>query len=258
MAHRMTVNTKNRCAALVALAAGALLVMGSAAHAGLSVMSPIVEEGEFEIETKADHTSDRNLNLNNAQSSTVSIGYGVNSFWFTELETQWKKDPGGKRFYDSTSWENRFQLTPQGKYWLDAGIFAEYEKVAQPGDHDSVTIGLLLQKEFGSNLTTVNYLLTRELGGGHAPGVQVDYRVQTRWRMSPLFEPGIELYGEPGRFGHLDPAAQQRTRLGPVVVGVLPVGMPGKLKYELGYLRGLNSSSEKSTVRMLLEYEVRF
>lgn len=253
MPHRST--PKNR---LALLAASALLVMGGTAHAAAHVMSPIVEQGEFEFEAKADRTSDKNDELNNAQSSAISIGYGVNEFWATELETQWKKDPKGSRHYDSTSWENRFQLTPQGKYWLDAGIFAEYEHVVQKDDHDSVTLGLLLQKEFGKNVTTFNFLLGRELGSNGAPGAQIDYRLQTRWRVDPAFEPGIELYGQPGRLGHLDPSSEQRTRMGPVIVGVLPVGLPGKVKYELGYLRGLNNASEQSTVRALLEYEARF
>lgn len=245
-------------ATLIRMVATALLVMSSNTYAAIHVMSPIVEQGEFEIEFKADRTFDKNADLDNAQSSNISIGYGVNDFWATELETQWKKSPSSRRYYDSTSWENRFQLTPQGKYWLDAGVFAEYEHVAQEGDHDNMTVGLLLQKEFGKNLTTLNFLLSRELGSDGAPGTQVEYRMQTRWRFNSAFEPGIELYGEPGRWGQSGALSEQRTRLGPVVVGMLPVGLPGKLRYELGYLRGLNSVSEESTIRMRLEYEMRF
>lgn len=258
MSIRKPLNRKFRQASSILLAAAALLAMTGTAHAAAHVMSPIVEQGEIEFETKADRTVDKNDERNNAQSSAISIGYGVNEFWATEVETQWKKDPGGSRHYDSISWENRFQLTPQGKYWLDAGIFAEYEHVAQEDDHHSVTLGLLLQKEFGKNLTTFNFLLSRELGSDGAPGAQVDYRLQTRWRLNPMFEPGIELYGEPGRLGHFDPVSEQRTRLGPVIVGKLPISLAGKLKYELGYLRGLNSASEQGTVRLLLEYETHF
>lgn len=250
---------RGRHLAKVSLWLGATFtVIGGTAHAAIHVMSPIVEQGEFEIETKADRTFDRNDHLNDAQSSNVDLGYGVNDFWATELETQWKQDPIGSRHYDSTSWENRFQLLPQGKYWLDAGLFAEYEHVVQTGDHNNATVGLLLQKEFGQNVTTLNFLLNREFGSGGAPGAQVDYRVQTRWRWCPLFQPGLELYGQPGRFGDLEDDSQQRTRLGPVATGILPVGLPGKLKYELGYLRGLNHSSEQGTLRALVEYEGHF
>lgn len=236
----------------------AFVLTGGRAHAAIHVMSPIVEQGEFEIETAADRRFDKNDNLDDAQSQNVDIGYGVNSFWATELETQWKQDPMGSRHYDSTSWENRFQLLPQGKYWLDAGLFAEYERVAQTDDHNNATVGLLLQKELGQNVTTVNFLLNREFDTGGAAGAQVDYRVQTRWRWYAAFQPGLELYGEPGRLGNLEAESDQRTRLGPVVTGVLPLGLPGKMKYELGYLYGLNHSSEQGTVRALFEYEAHF
>jgi len=258
MRHRDRSLSKNSSATAALLLTCVLLFMGNAANAAAHVLSPIVDQGELEIEIKADRTNDTNSDLNNAQSSNISIGYGVTDYWATELETQWKKDPNGSRFYDSTSWENRFQLTPQGKYWLDAGIFAEYEHVVQDGDHDSVTLGLLLQKEFGRNVTTFNFLLTSQLGSEAPTGTQVEYRMQTRWRLNPMFEPGLELYGEPGELGQFNTASEQRTRMGPVMVGVLPVGGPGKLKYELGYLRGLNSVSEQNTVRLLLEYEMHF
>jgi len=239
------------------LSAG-LLFFGGTAHAAIHVMSPIVEQGEFEVETAADRTFDKNDRLDDAQTQNVDIGYGVNSFWATELETQWKQDLMGSRRYDSTSWENRFQLLPQGKYWLDAGLFAEYERVAQTGDHNNATVGLLLQKELGQNVTTMNFLLNREFDTGGAPGAQIDYRVQTRWRWYAAFQPGLELYGEPGRLGNLEANSDQRTRFGPVVTGVLPLGLPGKMKYQLGYLYGLNHSSEQGTVRALFEYEAHF
>ncbi|MBV8657249.1 MAG: hypothetical protein JO142_05420 [Burkholderiales bacterium] len=248
-------------AGLKAQMRAAMLVLGlvaTSAHAAIHVYSPIVEEGEAEIELKADHTFDKLDTLNNGRSANVDIGYGVNSFWATEIEAQWKQDPMGARHYDSTSWENRFQLTEQGEYWMDVGIFAEYEKVVQKDDHNNATVGLLLQKEFGSNVTTFNFLLNREFGTDGAPGLTVDYRFQTRWRLNRAFEPGIELYGEPGRLGHFESYENQRVRMGPVATGVVPVNLPGKLKYEVAYLAGLSRSSERGTARALLEYESHF
>src|ERR1035437_229515 len=129
-----------------------LLIASGSAQAAIHVFSPIVEQGEMEVETKADGTFDKNPALANARSANIDVGYGVTSFWATEIEAQWKQDPQGSRHYDSTSWENRFQLTPQGQYWIDVGMFFEYEKVVQQGDHNNATLGLLLQKETGKNL----------------------------------------------------------------------------------------------------------
>jgi hypothetical protein len=244
---------------LLQLFAGFMLAtLGGLAHAAPHVLSPIVEQGEVEIETRADSTFDKREELNHARSYNVDVGYGVNEFWATEIETQWKQAPMEPRHYDSTSWENRFQLTPQGKYWLDAGIFAEYERVVRDGDHDNVTLGMLLQKEFGNSLTTLNLLFNRELGAGREHDLGVEYRFQSRWRVNPAFEPGIEIYGEPGRLQHLDSYEDQRVRVGPAVVGTLPLGLPGKLKYEFAYLFGASRASEHRTVRTMLEYEAHF
>ncbi|MDB5813032.1 MAG: hypothetical protein JWN23_149 [Rhodocyclales bacterium] len=247
------------CPAIFQLFAGLVLVVfGSFAQAAPHVFSPIVEQGELELETRADSTFDRREALHHARSYNVDVGYGVNEFWAAEIETQWKQAPMEPRQYDSTSWENRFQLTPQGKYWLDAGIFAEYERVVRDGDHDNVTLGLLLQKEFGNNLTTFNLLFNRELGTDREHGLGVEYRFQSRWRVHPTFEPGIEIYGEPGRLEHIDSYENQRVRAGPALVGALPLGLPGKLKYEIAYLFGASRASEHRTVRTMLEYEAHF
>ncbi|MBV8659542.1 MAG: hypothetical protein JO142_17105 [Burkholderiales bacterium] len=254
MTHSSSLKARAR-AAIVVLGLGFAAL---SAQAAIHVYSPIVEEGEAEIELKADHTFDKSNELNNGRSANVDIGYGVNSFWATEIEAQWKQDPMGTRHYDSTSWENRFQLTEQGEYWVDVGIFAEYEKVVQKDDHNNATVGLLLQKEFGDNVTTFNFLLNREFGTDGAPGLTVDYRLQSRWRLNRYFEPGFELYGAPGRLGHFESYENQRVRMGPVAVGIVPVSLPGKLKYEVGYLAGLSRGSERGTARALLEYESHF
>jgi hypothetical protein len=239
------------------LALGAMLLAGPAA-AAVHVHSPIVEEGEWELETRFDRTNDRSPTKDNEYSYNVSIAYGVTSWWKTELEAQWKRDPGGRLQYDSTSFENTFQLTPQGQYWVDVGIFAEYESVVQKGDHDSFTFGPLIQKEFGINLTTLNLLLTHELGRGSATGFAVEMRAQSVWRIFPWLAPGIEAYWEPGNVGNFRGAAKERLRSGPVVVGGLRLGGLGKLKYELGYLFGLGRASERGTIRGLLELELHF
>ena len=127
----------------------------------------------------------------------------------------------------------------------------------QPGDHNTVTVGLLLQKEIGNNLTTANILLNRELGSGGAPGLSTDVRVQSVWRVNPTFQPGMELYLEPGRIDHFNGYEDERIRIGPVVVVTLRTGPLSKFKYELGYLIGATRASEQGTVRAQLEYEFR-
>lgn len=113
-----------------------------------------------------------------------------------------------------------FQLTPQGKYWLDLGLFAEYELVARTGDHDSITIGPILQKEFGLNVTDLNLFFTHEVEHGSAGGLQVDGRVQSVWRVLPVFAPGFEAFWEPGKLGAFERVSDQQLRAGPAAVSL--------------------------------------
>ncbi len=228
------------------------------AEAAVHVFSPIVEEGEVETESMFERSIDRRSAKDDNASYDFSVGYGVTRYWATEIEAQWKHDPMSSGHFDSLSWENRFQLTPQGKYWADVGFFAEFERVFEAGDHDSVTLGPLIQKEWGRNLTTLNVLFNHEVGRGAAGAFHLDYRVQHLWRAAPLFQPGVELYGEPGKVGNFDKIDDQRIRLGPVAIGAVSFGDAGKLKYEIGYLVGVTGASERGTVRGLLEYELAF
>jgi hypothetical protein len=244
-----------RAAVLPALAA----LISLPALAGPQVLSPIVDAKEIGIELKANRTSDSDPERDAARGVSTELSLSVTPWWATELEPEWQGEPRRRLKYSGTSWENRFQLTPQGEYWLDAGLLVEYERAHEADEHNSLTVGALLQTELGgSNLTTLNLLFTRELGEGGAPGLSADIRLQSRWRLNPHFEPGFEVYWEPGRWGHFEPFEAQRLRAGPVLAGMWRPGGVSKIKYEVGYLFGLNGSSERGTLRALLEFETRY
>ena len=245
---------KRSCVTAMVLAFAALPTL-----AGPQVLSPIVDAKEIGLEFKLSRTADHDVDRNAVRSLATEFSLSVTPWWATELELQWQSEPQGPVRYNATSWENRFQLTPQGQYWLDAGVFVEYEKAHDAEERNTFTFGALLQKELGgANLTTLNLLLTRELGQGGAPGLLADIRLQSRWRLSPTFEPGFEVYWEPGRWGHFEPFEAQRLRAGPVLVGMWRPAPLSKLKYEVGYLFGLNAGSERGTLRAMLEYETRY
>ena len=247
-----------RTPATLAVATLAVATLAAPATAALRVHSPIVEEAEAEIETKVDATIDHRPTRTGGYSANVSLGYGVTEYWKLEVEGQWKRDPQGASHFDSTSIENVFQLTPQGKYWADVGFFVEYEAVAQRGDHSSVTFGPLIQKEFGANLTTVNLLFTHELGNRSAPGLGFELRVQSVWPITENLSAGVEAYWQAGRLGAFPGLDAQGLRSGPVLTGDLRLLGHGKLKYEIGYLFGITGNSPQGTVRGVLEYEFHF
>jgi hypothetical protein len=248
-----------RVAPLALAAAVALWARGSQATEPRKVFSPIVEEGEAELETVGTVERDRNPARNGGQAYTFEAGYGVTSFWFAEFEGEFKSDPGDRLRHEASAWENVLQVTPQGAYWLDLGLFAEFEIAARRGDADEAIFGPILQKELGDWLATANLFLDKEVGANAGGGAGLEYAAQLRYRWRRWLEPGIEAYGEPGELARFLPGEQQTHQLGPVITGHLRLdGVPGRLKYELGYLFGLTAGTAQGAVKWRLEYEFVF
>lgn len=257
-------NSRCRGAALALAASVAILLWAQGARAEFKVRSPIVDYREFEFEHNGDVTFDKpNSGLNNGQSYTNEIEYGVLPWWQPGIEGEWGADPGGNLTYQATTFENLFQITPQGEYWADLGFFAEYSHAASRADADEITFGPLIQKEtpdlLGLDLLhTANLLISKQVGHDRNDATPVLFAWQTRWRLDPHFEPGLEYYGQ---FNPIESAAtvgDPQHRFGPVLVGLVNFYRYGKIKYELGYLFGLNRATEQGAVRWRLEYEKPF
>src|SRR5216684_1796291 len=162
-----------------------------------------------------------------------------------------------------TTFENILQLTPQGKYWADLGFFAEYSHAASRRDADSFTFGPLIQKELSDvmgtdTVHTLNLLFSKEVGRNRTDDTPFFYAWQSRVRLDPHFEPGIEIDGQMDDIAAPGKLADQRHRAGPVVAGLHSLAPYGKIKYEVGYLFGLTHATEDGTMRWRLEYEIPF
>src|SRR5436309_6034090 len=119
----------------------------SPAAADHKVYSPYVEEGVLEFEARGHRTIDRKSDKNDQQTQIYEIAYGVNSWWYTSLFGVLDKQPGEGFRYSATAWENIFQLTPQGKYWADVGLYFEYRKSHLPSEPGEIETKLLLEKD---------------------------------------------------------------------------------------------------------------
>jgi len=219
----------------------------------LKIRSPIIEAGEVEFEN--------NFVFGRGKTTVHELEYGLTNWFKPGLELELAADPGQGLHYDATALEGFFQLTPQGKYWADLGIVVEYEQTGRTGDPRSVKIGPMIQKELQlpglSMLNTANVFFTKDLGAGSAgtPGVFV--AAQSRLRLDPHFEPGVEYYGivSLGEHGE-DP----QHRLGPAVAGRVGfrefgIDAPGGIKYDAAYLRRLSGAADPSTFRFRFELE---
>jgi hypothetical protein len=240
-------------------AAFALLVLGAPAHAEFKVRSPITDFREVELETNGDVTFDKaKSGLNNQQSYTHEVGFGPVPGWFVELEGEWNTVPGQNLQFTALTLENTFQFTPRGKYWADLGFFAEVSHAPLRGLADSVTAGPLIQKEWGDTIHTVNFLFSHDIGPRTTPATGFLLAWQSRYQITPQFQPGIEYYGAIDNLGAPGKFADQQHRLGPVLAGLVNFAPWGKLKYEVGYVFGVTRATETGAVRWRLEYEIPF
>ena len=234
------------------------------ARADFQVRSPIVEEGEWEVEHNGAVTFDKpKSGLNNDQSYTFSLGYAPFSWWRLELEGETEAPPGGNLQYTATTFENTFQLAPQGKYWLDPGFFVEYSLAGQHHTPNEIRFGPILQKEApgfagAGTLHTLNLFFSKELGPNRGDATGMSFAWQSRLLLHPLFEPGVEYYADVSDIGRFGKPADQQHRIGPMFAGAWNLAPYGKIKYELGYLFGLTRATERGAVLWKLEYELRF
>lgn len=231
------------------------LVRPTSALAGPAeyMFSPIVEEGERELEARAGTTQLRDDPRESQQA--LAFGLGLSGWWFTELTALRHKEPGEKHGFDAWEWENRFQLTETGKYFADLGLVLEIERPRDRSEGYEYRWGPLLQADFGPSWQgNLNLLLEKHVRA-EAPGkAQFGYqwRVKNRWRRELQF--GAQGFGELGPWDHWAPPAEQSHSAGPAILGSIGLGRQA-LKYDAALLLPLNHGAPRNTVRVKLEYE---
>lgn len=235
-----------------------LTLHGDPARASHKVYSPDVNAGEIEIEIRSHRTFDSDTAKDGNEQSKLELGYGVSDRWATALVTEFEAQPGQARHHSATAWENIFQLTEPGQYWLDVGMYMEYEHPADPAANNAVEAKLLLEKTLSHFVHTLNLIFVREIGSDASNATNFEYAWRSQYLLSKYLNPGFEVYGEMGEIGHVLPGAQQDHRAGPVIYGEMRGSNTGKWRYELGYLFGISSAAPNGTIKATLEYESHF
>jgi hypothetical protein len=246
------------------------LLAPQVARADFHIRSPYeIDFGELEIEHNGAAQFDRKPDNGGAQSYTLELGTGLTSWWHSEIEFGFDRDPGFSEptLLRQVVTENTFQLTEPGQYFADLGFYVEYGQSLTRGRHagpNQVTFGPLIAKDIGRTTHTVNLFLTRELGPNQdTHGLDFSYAWQSRWNLWAPLSPAVEIYGDSGVIGHSPRLSQQQLLVGPVAVGALQLhdlglGHAGKIKYEVGWLFGATDASPQGTLRWRLELEVPF
>jgi hypothetical protein len=233
-----------------------ILIASPRALAGPSdyVVTPIVEEGEREIDFKAGSARLRELGRDSKNS--LGFGLGVNRWWFTEVYAIWHKPPGERHGFDAWEWENKFQLTETGKYPVDVGLLLEIERPKDRSEGYEYRWGPLLQTDITSKLqANLNLLLEKHIRGSEGGKAELGYQWQLKYRWRPSFEFGAQGFGDVGPWNDWEPRSEQPHVAGPALFGRIKAGDHQVIKYNAGLLLGLTHGSPRNTLRLQAEYE---
>jgi hypothetical protein len=242
----------------VTVAVAMLFNLGIAlpSHAGPSdyVLTPIVEQGEKELELKLGTAKDKNGDRQTTTS--IGLGYGVNAWWFTEISAKWNRESPNSTHFDAFEWENKFQLTETGKYPVDVGLLVELEHPKDRSEGWELRWGPLLQAELTPKVIgNFNLLFERHYRAATSAPAELNYQWQVRYRWKQELEWGAQGFGNLGTWNHWVPQNQQEHKAGPALFGKIKLGDRQALKYNAAWLIGTNGNTPKNTFRLQTEYE---
>ena len=218
------------------------------------VYTPAVTEGEMEIDFKIGDARARDGS--GTRATSLGLGYGVNSFWFTEVYVKAKRETPDNWGYDALEWENKFQLTETGKYPVDVGLIVEVERPRDRSEGYELRFGPLFQAEITrSVVANLNVLFGKNYRTAAPAHMELGYQWQLKYRWKPELEFGAQGFGRLGPLQNWLPGNQQEHKLGPAVFGKIRLDGRSAIHYNAAWLIGGNSNTPRNTLRLQAEYE---
>ena len=195
-------------------------------------------EREFEWRLTSRQNDDGNVLM-----QRFSFGHALSEFMILETYLVGARDENEDFGLESYEVELRWMMTEQGRYWADWATLFELEKQHNTDDWE-VKAGILTEKEFGQFSLTTNISLVYEWGQTVENEWESEFKAKFRYRWLPEIQPGVEIY-----------VAEDFIGVGPAFMGIKRYDRQKQLKWELGFIAGLNGDSKDHTLRMSLEYE---
>ena len=184
----------------------------------------------------------------------LGFGYGVTSRWYTELSAAWFRLNGSQTRYAGMQWQNDFLLT-QGQYDWDVALHTIIERPRDRSDGYFLEVGPVFQTEYWRTQFNFNLFLQRDFDNGKHNDTGLVYQLQLKHRWKSWLQPGLQAFGEVGKWDQWLPRRDQSHRIGPAVFGYLDAGPRGhQLKYEAAWLMGKNSDRPARSFAMRVQY----
>lgn len=230
-----------------------LAALGSGpAQASKTVTSPGVSAGEVSVQSKSEYTVDDDDARDGAWKEKITLGYGINSYWGTEIEANIQKSgaPGAESEVSNIDWKNKLRLSSQDDIGLDTAVRFSYAHNTT-GDPDSVELRLIAARTDGNFHHRANISVSTEIGGGANDIVEWDVSWSTRHRAHKHFQPGFEIYSAFGEIGDEGKFDEQDHRIGPAFYGSIGNGF----SYDVGYLFGVSDAAPDGMLKAIVGYK---
>lgn len=230
------------------LAAALFILATASAHADdFIVYSPHVTAGRSEVEFRGTYTHDSSAAVDGTRTDEVSVGHAFTGWWKSEIYlAEYQRAPGQGSTFIGNEFENIFQLTPQGEYWVDTGFVLSYQHSVVAGAPSTLEFGPLFEKRSGAINHRLNLIWEKPVGA--LAGGQYSFRAAYSLtdRLSALKQPGIEAYLRP---------SDRSYQIGPVMAGELPTRLGNEFEYSLGLVFGVNARAPDQTLLARVSYE---
>ena len=219
----------------------------------LKVYSPIVEKGEMGIEVLGNKTIDDDAEQDDFQYHELEFEYGVTDWWATSITTSLIKPAEESLKYNIIGWENTFQFTEQGKYWLDPGVHFELEFDDEGDEPDIFEVRVLFEKTLPEYQHTLNVNFEQQFGSAADESTELEYIWRSRKKITEHTSIGFEAYGVMGEIKDFAPLQEQQHIIGPAVYNVFHIG-PIEIESHLVWMFGLTEDSADHTFRWQIEF----
>ncbi|MFO0389707.1 MAG: transporter [Alphaproteobacteria bacterium] len=229
----------------------AALLCVSPAHATFNVSSPGIKKGIAEIESRNRYDVDDSASRDGRAINAIKMVYGVTDYFAVEFQGDWQDNPTSGYFYDSSEVEGKFRFFEPDAYWLDFALKLAYEWNHEPDSAEAMEAKFLFSKKLSDITVMQNTNFSKEVGTDASADTTLSTSWQARYKISPLFQPSIEVYNSFGEISDMQGYEEQSHRIGPVLHGELTES----LKFQLGYLIAASDAAEDGSFKFFLDYE---
>lgn len=159
------------------------------------IYSPMVTQGETEVELRGYQMSAGNPALDRSGSFGVAAAYSPTSWWKSELYTgPFDYSPTLDPMRRGYEWENIFQLADHGEFWADPGLLVSYVQSNLPGVPNAMEITPLLERNTEEYIQRLNVVFQKLLGVNWMGRYNMRASYMADYKLSEEFSPGIEAY----------------------------------------------------------------